>query len=177
MKSEFGFLIDIDTKAVSDEGDFAGYAAVFNNIDFGNDVIEPGAFAKSLASRPAGKVRMLFQHDPSVPIGVWTDLSEDSKGLKAKGKLILETTKGRETHALMKAGAIDGLSIGFRSLKDRFDRAKGIRYLQELDVPEISVVTFPMNSRATVSAVKHQDPDRARAIVEACNRAMEALKA
>ena len=177
MKNEWGFTLDLDVKAVSEEGEFTGYAAVFNNEDMGRDVILPNAFAKSLQRRPAAKVKMLRQHDPEEPIGVWLDLAEDKKGLRAKGKLILETVKGRETYALMRAGALDGLSIGFRTLKDRFDRAKGIRFLEELDVPEISIVTFPMNPRATVSTVKGHDPERARALVAAINRAKEALRA
>jgi HK97 family phage prohead protease len=177
MKNEWGFALDLDVKAVSEEGEFTGYAAVFNNEDIGRDVILPNAFTKSLQRRPAGKVKMLRQHDPEEPIGVWLDLAEDKKGLRAKGKLILETVKGRETYALMRAGALDGLSIGFRTIKDRFDRAKGIRYLEEIDVPEISIVTFPMNPRATVSTVKGHDPERARALVAAINRAKEALRA
>lgn len=178
MKTEthFSFAADIDFKAVTDEGEFSGYAAVFNNEDHGRDIVLPAAFAKSLQRRPAGRVKMLRQHDPEEPIGIWLDLQEDARGLKAKGKLILETVKGRETHALMRAGALDGMSIGYRTIKDRYDRAKGIRYLEELDLPEISVVTFPMNDRARVSAVKYEDADRARAIVAACNRAMEALR-
>jgi HK97 family phage prohead protease len=175
MNQELGFVFELDTKAVTAEGEFTGYGAVFNNEDLGRDVILPGAFAKSLQRRPAGKVKMLRQHDPEEPIGIWLDLAEDGRGLRAKGKLILETVKGRETHALMLAGALDGLSIGFRTLKDRFDRAKGVRYLEELDVPEISVVTFPMNPRATVANVKAEDHERARALVAAINRAKEAL--
>ncbi len=136
MKSEWGFALDLDIKAISDEGEFSGYAAVFNNEDLGRDVILPNAFTKSLQRRPAGKVKMLRQHDSDEPIGVWLDLAEDKKGLRAKGKLILETVKGRETHALMRAGALDGMSIGFRTVKDRFDRAKGVRYLEEIDVPK-----------------------------------------
>jgi Escherichia/Staphylococcus phage prohead protease len=177
MKHEWGFALDLDTKAVSDEGEFTGYASIFGNEDMGRDVILPGAFAKSLNSRPAGKVKLLRQHDPEEPIGIWLDLAEDRKGLRAKGKLILDTVKGRETHALMRAGALDGLSIGFRTIKDRFDRAKGIRYLEEVDVPEISVVTFPLNPRATVASVKGYDMERARALVQAINRATEALRA
>jgi len=120
---------------------------------------------------------MLRQHDPEEPIGIWLELAEDQKGLRTKGKLILDTIKGRETHALMRVGALDGLSIGYRTIKDRFDRAKGVRYLEELDVPEISIVTFPMNPRATIAAVKGQDDERARALVGAINRATEALRA
>lgn len=177
MNNEFGCAFDLDVKAVSEAGEFTGYAAVFNNEDLGRDVIVPNAFTKSLQRRPAGKVKMFRQHDPQEPIGVWLDLVEDKKGLRAKGKLILDTVKGRETHALMRAGALDGLSIGFRTVKDRFDRAKGIRFLEEVDVPEISIVTFPLNPRATVSTVKGHDPERARALVAAINRAKEALKA
>ena len=162
MKPEWGFAFDLDTKAISDDGEFSGYAAIFGNEDLGRDIIVKGAFAKSLARCPAAKVKMLRQHDPEEPIGVWLDLIEDSKGLRAKGKLILDTVKGRETHALMRAGALDGLSIGFRTLKDRFDRAKGIRFVEEVELPEISVVTFPMNPRATVATVKSHDIGSAR---------------
>jgi HK97 family phage prohead protease len=175
MKAETCFAFELDFKAVSDEGEFSGYATVFNNQDHGRDIILPSAFAKSLQRRPAAKVKMLRQHDPAEPIGIWLDLQEDGRGLKAKGKLILNTVKGRETHALMRAGALDGMSIGYRTLKDRFDRAKGVRYLEELDLPEISIVTFPMNPRATVSSVKGQD-EHARALVSAINRVTEALR-
>jgi hypothetical protein len=177
MITEHGMAFDLDLKSVTAEGEFAGYASVFGNVDFGRDVVVQGAYAKSLQRRPPAKVKMLFQHDPSEPIGIWLDLAEDQKGLRAKGKLILETTRGREIHALMRAGAVDGLSPGFRAVKDRFDRAKGIRFLEEMDVPEISIVTFPMNPRATVASVKGHDPERARALVAAINRAKEALRA
>jgi HK97 family phage prohead protease len=176
MTTELGVAFELDTKAVTDEGEFVGYGAVFNNEDLGRDIVVPGAFAKSIASRPANKVKMLRGHDTSEPIGIWLDLAEDAKGLRAKGKLILQTTLGRETHALMRAGALDGLSIGFRTVKDRYDRAKGVRYLEELDVPEISVVTFPMNPRATISTVKSEEAERARALVRAITRATEALR-
>lgn len=177
MNTEHGIAFDLDLKSVTAEGEFTGYASVFDNVDFGRDVVVAGAYKKSLLKRPPAKVKMLFQHDPSEPIGIWLDLTEDQKGLRAKGKLILETTRGREIHALMRAGALDGLSPGFRTVKDRFDRAKGIRYLEEMDVPEISVVTFPLNPRATVASVKGHDAERARALVAAINRATEALRA
>lgn len=178
MKTESGFTLDLDLKALAEDGSFTGYASVFNVEDMGNDIVQPGAFAKTLTRRPADKVKMLRGHDQSEPIGVWTELAEDKKGLRATGKLIMETVRGRETYALMKAGAMDGLSIGFHATKAAFDRAKGTRLLQELDLPEISVVTFPMNLSATVSAVKSENADaRARAIVSAINRAKEALLA
>ncbi|MCP4306667.1 MAG: HK97 family phage prohead protease [bacterium] len=173
---EHGFALDIDTKAVTEAGEFSGYGAIFNNEDLGRDVVMPGAFSNSLKKRPASRVKMLRGHDTDEPIGIWLDLAEDKQGLRAKGKLILETAKGRETHALMMAGALDGLSIGFRTIKDRFDRAKGVRYIAEADLHEVSVVTFPMNPEATVSAVKHLDHERALTFVRAINRATEALR-
>ncbi|TXL75628.1 HK97 family phage prohead protease [Vineibacter terrae] len=177
MTTDHGFAFEIDTKGVSDEGVFSGYASIFGTEDLGRDVVVAGAFAKSLQRRPAGKVKMLRDHDSRQPIGVWTELVEDRKGLRATGQIILETEKGRETHVLMKRGALDGLSIGFRTIKDKFDRPKGIRFLEEVDLPEISIVTFPMHPRATVSNVKGHDPERARALVAAIKRAEEALKA
>ncbi len=176
MTNEHGFLIDLDVKAITAEGEFRGYASIFNNEDLGRDIVVPGAFAKSLARRPAARVKMLREHYSGDPVGIWTNLVEDSKGLRAEGRLILETQRGRETHTLMKAGAIDGLSIGYRTLKDRHDRAKGVRYLEELDLPEISIVTFPMNPRSTVQTVKNHDPERARALVSAINRMTESFR-
>lgn len=177
MSNESGWTIELDTKAVSAEGEFEGYGSIFNVEDLGKDIVLPGAFAKSLARRPAAKVKMLRGHDPADPIGVWTELVEDGKGLRVKGRLILETVKGRETHVLMKAGALDGLSIGYRSLKDRYDRAKGVRLLEEIDLPEISVLAFPMNTRATVSRVKSDDAaGHARALVAEINRIKEMIR-
>lgn len=82
--SDFGYSLELDVKAVSAEGEFEGYASVFNVEDHGRDIVLPGAFTKLLARRPAGKVKVLRGHDPGDPIGVWTELVEDSKGLRAK---------------------------------------------------------------------------------------------
>jgi len=177
MKIESGFALELDTKAVSDGGEFEGYASLWGKVDLGRDVVRKGAFTKSLTKRPANKVKMLRQHFMDEPIGVWLAISEDSKGLHVKGRLIRETSKGAETYALMKEGALDGLSIGYRTLKDTIDRQKGLRYLDEVDLREISIVTFPMLPDATVSAVKGEhDPERARSIVAALNRATAALR-
>lgn len=149
-----GVVIALDTKAVSEQGEFEGYASTFNNEDQGGDIVMPGAFSKSIA-RGVGKVKMLLQHDRTQVIGVWDELVENQKGLKARGHLILGTTAGRETHELLKAGALDGLSIGYRTLKDHYDPTRRmIRYLDEVDLKEISIVTFPMNERALISGVK-----------------------
>lgn len=166
--------LELDIKAINDVGEFEGVAAAFGNIDSGRDIIVKGAFAKSIEKRPAAKVRMLYQHRTDQPIGVWTSLSETSKGLMAKGRLILESTLAREVHALMKAGAIDGLSVGFHTIKDEYDRAKSVRRLLELDLKEISIVTFPANESAAVTAVKNADAAR---IVAALRKATAALRA
>ncbi len=143
----------IDFK-VDSEGTFSGYGATFNNVDRGGDMIMPGAFKKTLGQKNISAVKMLFQHDPSQPIGMWQTIEEDQKGLKVTGKLLLSLEKAKETYELMKAGVIDSLSIGYRSVKDTFDTSKNIRQLLELDLWEISCVTFPMNPQATVNQVK-----------------------
>lgn len=172
-----GFTLSLEAKAVSDDGTFEGYASVFGVEDLGRDIVAAGAFRKSLRARPAGKVKMLREHEMREPIGIWTELIEDGKGLLARGRIILDTTRGRETHALMKAGALDGLSIGYRTIRDTMDRVKRVRTLHELDLYEVSIVTMPMNPASTVTAVKTaDDAERARALVSALNRAREALR-
>ncbi len=146
--------VSLDSKAVKDDGSFEGYASVFNNVDRGRDIVMPGAFKASLSVRPADKIKMLWQHDSSCPIGVYTDAKEDSTGLFVKGMLAVNTTLGRDAYELMKMGAIDGMSIGFMTVSDDYDKASGIRMIKEADLREISVVTFPMNESATVSSVK-----------------------
>lgn len=179
MTHQTGLTLTLDTKDVTDDGVFEGYASRFNTIDQGRDIVAPGAFAKSLQQYPAGKVKMLLQHDRTQPIGVWTELKEDSQGLYAKGRLLLGTTAGRDVHEFMKAGALDGLSIGYRSVRDRYDRTKSARVLEEVTLREISVVTFPMHPDTTVARVKNlpNDPERARQLVRDLNAAAAALRA
>ena len=139
-----------------DEGSFEGYASIFGNKDLGNDVVVEGAFAKSIARRGAKGVKMLYQHDAKQPIGVYDEIIEDDRGLRVKGRLALATQRGREVFELMKMGAIDGLSIGFKVDAKGYhydDRGKR-RMLKEVDLMEISAVTFPMNPRARVQGVK-----------------------
>jgi HK97 family phage prohead protease len=143
-------------KGVSGDGTFSGYASLFGEVDLGRDAIERGAFAGSIDKRGAGGVRMLFQHDPAEVIGRWTVLREDERGLYVEGKLATDVERAREVLALMKAGALDGLSIGFRAVKTRADRKAGVRRILEADLWEISVVTFPMLPTARVSNVKHR---------------------
>lgn len=146
----------LDLKGVSEEGEFEGYASKFGDRDQGGDVVMKGAFTNSLKQRKgAAGVKMLWQHEASQPIGVWEEVTEDAKGLKVKGRLLVSAVqKAREIHELMKAGAIDGLSIGYRTIKALRDDATGFRQLKELDLWEISLVTFPMLPSATVTSVK-----------------------
>lgn len=136
------------------DGTIAGYASVFGAVDLGRDAVERGAFAKSLAARGVGGIRMLFQHDPAEVIGRWTAIREDARGLYVEGKIATEVAKGREVLALLRNGGLDGLSIGFRTVKARKDPKSGVRRILEADLWEVSVVTFPMLPSARVTAVK-----------------------
>jgi HK97 family phage prohead protease len=144
----------LDFKAVAPDGTFAGYASLFNKEDMAHDIVLPGAFRDSLAERGPAGVKMLFQHNPSEPIGVWEQLTEDARGLYARGRLMPEVARAREVLALMRAGALDGLSIGFRAVKGRRDARTGVRRLEKVDLWEISVVTFPLLPEARVGHVK-----------------------
>lgn len=144
----------LDLKSVAEDGTFEGYASLFDTEDLGGDVIAPGAFSVTLNKRGPARVKMLFQHDPAQPIGIWTALAEDARGLTARGRLMTEVVKAREVHALMRAGALDGLSIGFRSVKGQRDPRTGIRRLTEIDLWEISIVTFPMHPEARIASFK-----------------------
>lgn len=136
------------------DGEFEGYASLFNVEDLGGDIVMPGAFGDSLRERSVRGVKLLWQHDAAQPIGTWLSIREDHRGLKVKGRLNLATAKAREVLALMRDGAVDGLSIGFRARTARRDAASGRRRLYKLDLWEISLVTFPMLPQARVDAVK-----------------------
>lgn len=149
----------LQVKDLSEDGTFEGYGSIFGNVDSYGEKVMPGAFVASLAKhrREGSSVLMLWQHNPSEPIGIWEDLAEDSKGLWGKGRLILDVQKARETHALMKAKAIGGLSIGYREVK--VTPEGNVRNLEELDLREISPVSFPANRRARIEAVKSERMD------------------
>ena len=148
-------LLAAPLAGVTEDGTFEGYASLFEVADLGKDVVAPGAFSASLARRGVGGVRMLWQHDPAEPIGRWLAIAEDARGLRVRGELNLAVGRAREIHALMRGGAIDGLSIGFRVERARTDRA-GLRRLERLDLWEISVVTFPMMPGARIGAGKSE---------------------
>ncbi len=152
LRSPYGTAFNI--KAIDDAGTFEGYASLFNREDLGHDVILPGAFTDSLRKRSASGIKLLFHHDPAQPIGVWDTLKEDAKGLYARGRLLPGVARAREVLELMKAGALDGLSIGFKTLSARRDTRTGIRRIAKVDLWEISVVTFPMLPEARIAKVK-----------------------
>jgi len=139
-----------------DDGSFEGYASVFNNKDLGNDVIRRGAFLDSIAERSPKGIKLLYQHKSDEPIGVIDSLEEDSKGLKIKGRLAMGTQKGKEVFELMKMGALDSMSIGYRLKPDgyKYDPKEKRRIIKSVDLMEISLVTFPMNPKAKVTKVK-----------------------
>lgn len=140
--------------AIAPDGSIAGYASLFGEIDASRDMVMPGAFAQTLRLRNLCRIPMLFQHDPAEPIGVWLELREDHRGLFARGRLIPEVMRARELLALLKAGASDGLSIGFRTVKARVDPKTRVRKLYEVDLWEISLVTFPLLAGARVQSVR-----------------------
>ncbi len=149
-----------------------GYASLYDVADQNGDVVAPGAFAAALL-RPGRSVKLLWQHDPAQPIGVWETLREDARGLHVSGRLLTEIRRGAEAAALLAAGAVDGLSIGYRTV--RAERLPGGgRRLVEIDLWEVSLVTFPMLSEARAATTTPADDDRgdaARALAEAFNAA------
>lgn len=154
-----------ETKLLGDPGlvvagdyEFEGYASLFGIPDLGRDVVAPGAFADSLARRGPGGIRMLWQHDPAEPIGRWLSLAEDRLGLRVRGRLNPAVARAREVASLLRAGDVDGLSIGFRVVEARRERAPPMRRLLRLDLWEISIVTFPMLPGARVEPLPREGP-------------------
>ena len=149
----------LQIKEAGDDGSVEGYGSVFGVRDNYDDVIAKGAFAATLAAhKSAGTMpAMLWQHDACEPIGIWSEMVEDDKGLRIKGQLALDTARGKEAHALLKMGALNGLSIGFVSKQWAYDRETDVRTLTEIDLWEVSLVTFPANEKARVTNVKSSD--------------------
>ena len=145
--------------------EFEGYASLFNVADGAGDIVAPGAFTRSLRKRPPSRVRMLYQHFAHEPIGVWEEIREDSKGLYVRGKLIADVERARDVSALITKGALNGLSIGFRAVRARSEaRARrgrltvasgsvATRTLLEIELWEISIVTFPLLAGSEVTGI------------------------
>lgn len=151
--------VPLELKTLDDEGRIEGYGSIFGVVDSYNEVVEPGAFKASLAlaKREKRSIKMLWDHSPKEPIGIWDEAVEDDKGLRMSGRILVsEVQRAREVHAMLKAGAVDGLSIGYTVDKMTMGAADGEPWrLQKLSLMEVSVVTFPACAPARVDAVKH----------------------
>lgn len=171
--------VKFDLRATDDLPDsedvgVAGYASLWGAEDQGGDVVEKGAVTASLRRlKDEGRsVKMLWQHDPSQVIGLWDEVREDSRGLFVRGRILPAVTRGREVAALVRARAVDGLSIGYRTVRATRDPA-GRRRLLEIDLWEVSLVTFPMLRSARLSA--KSDLDLLRDLAEAAREARTLL--
>ncbi|GGA54210.1 HK97 family phage prohead protease [Pelagibacterium lentulum] len=138
--------------AIDADGRFSGYASVFGQVDQGGDIVMAGAFARSLAKRRPSAVRLLFQHDPKEPIGLWDTIEEDAFGLRVSGRLLDGVPRAASLKALIAQGAVDGLSIGFRAVRATREPRSGFRRLWAVDLWEISIVTFPMMDAARIAS-------------------------
>lgn len=142
-----------DIKSYNEQtGEFVGHASVYGVVDSYNEIVEKGAFSRTL-ERKGGKAPLLWQHNPDDPIGI-NELDDTDEALITKGRINLDVQRGREAHSLLKMGAVQGLSIGFQTVKDAWDGA--VRKLKEVDLWEVSVVTFPANPMSNVTAVKRR---------------------
>jgi HK97 family phage prohead protease len=149
---------------------------VFGVIDNQQDVMMRGAFSHTLKGR-VQDIKLLWQHQQDEPIGVFTQIAEDERGLYVEGKLLMEIQRAREAHALLTAGAVSGLSIGYSPIRYRIDEVTGVRKLAEVELWEISLVTFPANEAAQVTVVKQlQQGGQLVALAEALDRAIGVLR-
>ncbi len=157
MKTKQRLDVPLKIKSVSDTGEFEGYGSVFRVKDTYDDIVLPGAFGKSLAAwrEKGGMPALLWQHQMSEPIGVYTEIREDDTGLFVKGRLLIDDDPlAKRAHAHMKAGSLSGLSVGYILNDWEYDKEKGAFLLKEIDLWEVSLVTFPANDEARVSDVK-----------------------
>ena len=146
-----------ELKSLQSDGVFEGYGSVFGVKDSYDEIVAAGAFAESLATHKSQCTlpALLWQHRSGEPVGVYTGMHEDNIGLKVSGQLALKTVRGSEAYELLKMKAISGLSIGFATREDSYDRVTGIRTLKKVDLYEVSLVTFPANDTARVQGVKN----------------------
>ncbi len=151
--------IPITIKEISDDGEFEGYGSTFGNVDRGMDMVMPGAFRATLKEKKLSTIKMLRDHDTRKLVGKWLKMEEDERGLKVHGRLFIKDDEAiqlaKETHVLMREGALDALSMGYRTVKSAWDEETGVRKLLEVELWEVSIVTFAMNEMATVDAVKN----------------------
>ena len=165
MKTKSGHALKtrdftFDIKSVDKSGFFSGYGSVFGVKDSYGEVVAPGAFANSIQARAAKgrKLPILWQHRSGEPLGVYDVVKEDSTGLYLEGQLLIDDViRAKEAHALLKAGAVSGLSIGYYVIADSFNEKDRLRTLTEVDLQETSIVTFPANDDARVEQVNGID--------------------
>jgi len=146
--------LDLEVKAEGDDGEVVGYGSVFDEVDSYGDIVQRGAFEKSLNARMP---KMLWQHRMDTPIGRWTEVREDDRGLFMRGKITVNSSRGRDAYELAKDGALDGLSIGYMVPKGGAEKSGDHYLLSEIDLYEVSFVTMPANSAATLMGVKAGD--------------------
>ena len=149
--------VPFEIKSLAEDGSFSGYGSTFGgDPDSYGDVIAKGAFSKSLAKggRNGTGIAMLWQHNSDQPVGVWPSIVEDSRGLAVQGKIAVDTALGKDAYTLLKMGAIKGLSIGYNTVDYEYNTETKIRTLKEVELWEISLVTFPANINATVTGIK-----------------------
>jgi len=153
----------LDIKAIGDDGLFSGYGSVFGNKDSYGDIVMPGAFAKSLSAHRKAKSRpaMFWMHDMKEPIGSWSKMEEDDKGLYVEGSLNMDVQRAREVYSLLKRGDIAGLSIGYYEVKATDDETQAARLLKQLELVEVSVVSIGANPAALIDNVKSIEEIRA----------------
>lgn len=156
MKIEQKHINGISIKSIDEQGNLEGYASKYGNIDSYGDIVIAGAFTLSMQRHMTNGTmpKMFWQHSPDAPIGKWTEFEERPDGLFLRGKINLDTQRGREAHSDIKFGSIDGLSIGYYTKQSTFDPVSGVRYLEEVDLIEASVVSLPANSISTVTGIK-----------------------
>lgn len=150
-------ILDInESKSETSKGLISGYASVFGVLDEQGDRVIHGAFKNSLSQLKEKNrwPKMLWQHNPQEPIGQWTKIIEDEKGLYVEGSLLLDIQRGREAYALLKENVIDGLSIGYRVLEAHKSEVSNERLLTQVDLLEVSLVTFAANEKAIITNVK-----------------------
>ena len=160
---------DFQIKAVDEKGTFSGYGSVFNVVDYHRDIVAKGAFAKTLQQQKdaARLPALLWQHNASEPLGAWTEMKEDDVGLYVEGQLCLDTQRGKEALALLKMKALSGLSIGYELKAYEVDKENNIWTLTEIDLWEVSLVTFPACDPARVSVVKRTPREIEAALCDA----------
>lgn len=168
--------VGIEVKSMDADGRFSGYASVFDVIDSQRDRMRKGAFRNSLRQRQT-PVKLLWQHQWEQPIGVIEQIFEDARGLFVQGRLLMDVAKAREAYALLKAGALRGMSIGYQAKQSRRDPDTGVRELIEVELWEVSIVTLPANAQANVTMVKGAQPyGELTPLIAALAQATDSLK-